>query len=224
MPVSERIREFAQYSEIKQLAFRIKSLQAQKRFQSLAVLSYFAGEGKTLLCAALALAYADISRNQVCIIDTTTRYIEGSLRLPECLVATERRVAIMTMEDLRTGKANIAREGPAAAGKSPVVHSPEVVSGIPPQAVDGRAPDATLFRAMSEEGKTHGLVLIDTVSLNSKNRGNVDPLGIARQSDAAILVVSRKLLNSSEVEQCMTIVRDHELHLMGVVANEEFAS
>ncbi len=222
--VSERLKEFSQYAEMKQLAFRIKSLQAQKQFQSLAVLSYFPGEGKTFLCTALALAYADVSRSRVSIIDTSTRQNEGALTLQECLSPAERRVAVLSMEEIRNGTRNFTDAASPTAGNQ-VVHSPEIVSDAAgPHARTSRTADTPLFRAMTEEGKTHGLVIIDTVSLNSKNRSNVDPLMTARQSDASILVVGRKLLNSPEVEECMKIVQDPTLHLIGVVSNDEYSA
>lgn len=230
MAVSDRVKEYAQYSEIRQLAFRIKSAQAQKQFQSIAVLSCYPGEGKTLLCSALALSYADVSRSRVSIIDTITRPNEGSLSLYDCLGSTERRVAVVSMEDVRSGKTSLSREGatPAAGASRPVVHNPEVVSNlpphVPPNSAEGRGPDSSLFHAMTEEGKTHGLVLIDTVCLTSKNRSNIDPFGVARQSDASILVISKKLLNSREVDKCLKIVHDPELRLIGVVGNEEYSS
>jgi hypothetical protein len=62
------------------------------------------------------------------------------------------------------------------------------------------------------------------VPLNSKNKSNVDPLVVARQSDASILIVSRRLLDSPDVSACLKIARDPTLRLVGIMANEEFAS
>lgn len=217
MAIHERLRDYSQYAELKQLAFRIKAMQADRPFQTLAILSYFPKEGKTLLCAALAMAYADVARSRVAIIDTTTRRNEDSLTLSECLIPGDRRVVMLTMDELRHGTKTSGSD-PAR----PVVHNPEIVTEIPAHPHEGRNTEG--FRAVSEEGKPYGLVMMDTVALSSKNRNNVDPYMIARQTEAAVLVVSRPLLNSPEVSHALKVLREPGLHLIGVIANEEFAA
>ena len=62
-PVSayaKRIGEFINYSEMKRLTDNVMALQSQKHFHTLAVLSVFPREGKTLFSAALAMAYSGI--------------------------------------------------------------------------------------------------------------------------------------------------------------------
>src|SRR5262245_21117411 len=74
-------QEYVQYAEVRHLAFNIVALQQEKMFHSLAVLSGLPGEGKTLVCAALAMAYADACRTKVLIVDTASVHNKHSLIL-----------------------------------------------------------------------------------------------------------------------------------------------
>src|SRR5258706_1278156 len=102
-PIDSRFKEFIHYSELKQLAFKIEALQQEKAFRSLAVLSCLAGEGKTLFCAALAMAYVQTRRTSVLVIDTTTHQSEGSLVLKQCLGPSLPLVEEVSLEELRKG-------------------------------------------------------------------------------------------------------------------------
>lgn len=226
MPVSDRLGEFVQYSELKQMAFNIAMLQQEKMFHSLAVLSFFSGEGKTLFCATAAMAYADTCRTRALIIDTVTLQNPHSLDLRDCFTPPSPAVDLMTMEEIRKGFNDApARESSRAEDKRQAFHEPEIVTNTRFRTVSGQGSDQNLLRmATREESKSHGLVLMDTASLNSRNKSNVDPLVVARQSDASILIVSRKLLNAADLHTCLKIARDPTLRLVGVVANEEFPS
>src|SRR5689334_6815517 len=84
LAIHKRLQEFIHYYELKQLAYQFSALQQQKGFHSLSVLSFYPGEGKTLFCAALALAYAEACGSKVLILDTTTFQNKNSLNLKTC--------------------------------------------------------------------------------------------------------------------------------------------
>lgn len=212
-----RILEFSRYAEIRQLAHNIIALQQKALFHSLAVLSALPEEGKTLACAALATAYTETSGAKVLVVDTTSYHSQGSLILKDCLASGG--VEHICVAELRQ--------------KSP-----------PDDFIQADAPDAILGRNGSplqlpalvnsefsivknvahENPKQYGLVLLDTVPLTAKNRSNFDPLMIARMAHASVLVISRKFLEDSSLRQRLKTLEDPSLHLIGVVANEEFAS
>jgi Mrp family chromosome partitioning ATPase len=226
MPVTARIGEFVQYSELKQLAFNLTMLQRQKLFHSVAVLSFFPGEGRTLFCATAALAYAEASRSRVLIIDTTTLQNRGSLNLRDCFSPPSPSVDVQKMTDIRGNP----DDGPGSEhgrhnGAHANVHESEVVSNTRFKTVSGEEADQNLLRSVTQkESASHGLVLFDTAPINSRNKNNLDPLVVARQSDASILIVSRKLLNAVDLNACLKIARDPTLRLVGVVANEDVPS
>jgi Mrp family chromosome partitioning ATPase len=226
MPAGGRLGEFVQYSELKQLAFNIAMLQQEKMFHSLAVLSFFPGEGKTLFCAAAAMAYADVRQSRVLIIDTTTLQNQGSLLLRDCFTPPSPAVDLMTMQEIRAGSNDAPMpESGRARDKHQILHEPEIATNTRLRTVSGQGSDPNLLRmATQEKSKSHGLVLMDTAPLNSRNKSNVDPLVVARQSDASVLIVSRALLDAADLSACLKIARDPTLRLIGVVANEKFPS
>jgi len=228
MPVRDRLEEFVQYAELKQLAFNIAMLQREKMFHSLAVLSFFPGEGKTLFCATAAMAYADTCRSRALIIDTTTLQNPDSLNLRDCFTPSSPAVDVMTMDDIRAGSGGgrmPESNGDEDADEDQTIHETQIVASPRFKAVSGQGSDQNLLRIVTrKESKSHGLVLLDTAPLNFKNKSNIDPLVVARQSDASILIVSRKLLNAIDLNDCLKIAGDPALRLVGVVANEEFPS
>src|SRR5882672_9222683 len=95
--IDHRFKEFIRYSELKQLAYKIAALQQEKAFGSLAVLSVFPGEGKTLFCATLAMAFVETLRTPVLVMDTTTFQNNGSLVLKQCLGASLPMVEVVSL-------------------------------------------------------------------------------------------------------------------------------
>src|SRR5438128_1693791 len=101
--LSARLQEFTRYTELKQLAYNIAALQQEKLFRSLAVLSFFPGEGKTLFCAALAMAYMETCQSKVLVVDTSTFRNENSLGLKQCLAGSSTYVDVKSLDELRNG-------------------------------------------------------------------------------------------------------------------------
>jgi len=223
--IGNRLKEFMRYAELKQLAYNIAALQQEKRFHSLAVLSYFPGEGKTLLCAALAMAYVETCQARVLVVDTTTLQNKKSLVLKQCLATSLPMVDVMTLEQVRSATNGLDPH------PSPKVHAPQAPV-VEPEIVESRSirvplpsvNDFSLLKKVVEDRfQEYGLVLLDTAPLSAKNKSNIDPLLVARLSDASAFVVSRKLLESHEVNDCLKVLDDPTLHLIGMVANEEIS-
>jgi hypothetical protein len=219
--LEKRLQEFIHYAELKQVAYNVAALQQEKMFHSLAVLSFFPAEGKTLFCAAMAMAYTETCRTKVLVVDTTTIHNKGSLVLKECFNGSAPEVTVMSLEELRRGALG---RGPVPAGlradKTPALET-EVVRERPAHTTVVKENDFSLIKSVTEDGsKQYGLVLLDTAPLQAKNRSNVDPLLVARLSNASILVVSRKLLAAPKLSASLKIMEDPTLHLVGMISNE----
>jgi Mrp family chromosome partitioning ATPase len=220
-----RLQEYVHFSEIKQMAFNVAALQQEKAFHSLAVLSFYPAEGKTLFCAALAMVYAETCRTKVLVVDTTTFQNPGSLVLKECFNGSTPDVHVTTLEELRhvTGGAGPSvvetRMDIGPALKAEVVRDRTVSVTIP------KGNDFSLIKKLSEDrSKQYGLVLLDTAPLAAKNRNNVDPMLVARLSEASVLVVSRHLLTAPKVSATLKELEDPSLHLIGLVSNEAYTT
>lgn len=205
--LADRLDDFIRYAEVKRLAGAIASLQRRKPFRALAVLSVEAGDGKTLLCAALARVYAQTCRSPILIIDAGGRRTPQSLELAACL---ERSPAVYCV---RVGDG--PPPSPAAAGDAPpAAVAPQTL----PELQDG---DSALIRqALGEFPGPYGLILIDTEPLVGGGNGNVDPVLVARAAGAAVLVVGRRSLKSAALEGSLELLRDPGIRLLGLVANE----
>lgn len=223
-----RLNEFVRYAELKQLAYKIAALQQERRFHSLAVLSFLAGEGKTLLCAALAAAYAETCRTRTLVVDSTTLHHPGSLTLKECMDGSNAVVQVLTLDDIRKNSTTFAapppsRETPPAKG--PVLEPDEVVHKDAVNLATPQGNDLALLKRVAEDpSRQFGLIVLDTTPLSVKNKNNVDPLLLGHLADASLLVVSRKFLNAPTLKADLKVIDDPGLHLIGVVSNEAFRS
>jgi hypothetical protein len=221
-----RLQEYIHYSELKQLAYTIAGLQQEKMFYSLAVLSFFPGEGKTLFCAAMAMAYAETCREKVLVVDTTTILNKRSLVLRQCFNGSTPLIDIMSLDELRKGSngngnasANRFPEDDGPALDSEVVHDREI------HLTTGKENDFSLLKKVAKDrSRQYGLVLLDTAPLHVRNRGNIDASLVARLSDASVLVSSRKFLDAPNLTTSLKVLEDPSLHLLGIVSNEGIPS
>ena len=211
-----RFREYSHYTEVKQLVYSIASLQREKMFHSIAVLSYFHGEGRTLLCIALALAYAEACRSKVLIVDTTLRSSPGSLAIKECLSFSEPRVKSISLTEWRTNQAASALPSsrPITADRSLDVAGPKFLAS--------GADFSMILSVAKRSPDRYGLVVLDTMPLGVRNKNNFDPRLVARLADTSLLVVSQKLLDAPRLTEQLRMVEDPALHLIGTVSNEGF--
>jgi len=223
----DRLKDLMHYSELKRLAYNILAQQQKKRFRTLAVLSAFPMEGKTLFCAAAAMAYVDTCRSNVLVVDTTTYHNPKSLNLKDCLDPSFPQIDYLSLAERRTKSngtngAHAMPIDPRLARQQPTVEI-EVVKNTAVSVSVIKESDHALISKVAEEGAgQYGLVLLDTVPLMAGNKGNIDPLLVAHLSDASVLIASPKLLNSSDLRACLKIIEDPAIHLIGMVSNEEF--
>ncbi|OGR89033.1 MAG: hypothetical protein A2992_04365 [Elusimicrobia bacterium RIFCSPLOWO2_01_FULL_59_12] len=221
----DRLKDLTHYSELKRLAYRIVALQRQKRFRSLAVLSSFPMEGKTLFCAALAMAYVDTCRSSVLVVDATTYHNPKSLNLKDCLDPSFSQIDYLSLADRRNksnGTPHIPMDARLVRQQSAVEAEVVKESAISVSLVK-ESDHALISHVAGENAGHYGLVLLDTVSLMAQNKNNIDPLLVAHLADASVLMVSSKLLNASNLSACLKVMKDPALHLIGMVSNEEFS-
>src|SRR5258706_1061341 len=157
----KRFQEFVRYAEMRHLAYNVAALQRDKMFHSLAVLSFFPAEGKTLLCAALAMAYAEASRTKVLVVDTTTFQNKNSLFLKECFNGSAPDVEVRSLEELRqTLPASPPAPSSLRGRAAPILESNITHDELPPLR-PARENDASIIKQAAEDrSKGYGLVLL----------------------------------------------------------------
>jgi Mrp family chromosome partitioning ATPase len=233
LTLGSQLDTVVQYAEMKRLTDNVMMLQRKKPFRFLAVLSFFPGEGKTLFCAAMARAYIDDSgQNKVLLVDTTTRKNPQSLVLKQCFNPPHPMIDFISVEEYKrgsngSGSGNGNGNGNGAnGGQKHMPHALEADS-----VMDGavtvmikRKSDQSIVREMVEErAEQYGLILLDTAPLLAQNKGNIDPLLVARMADASVLVVSKQLLNDANLDGHLRILKDPLINLIGMISNEEFS-
>jgi Mrp family chromosome partitioning ATPase len=232
--LASRLEDVTQYAEVKRLTDTIMALQTQKGFRSLAVLSLFPGEGKTLFTAAMAMSYAATSSSRVLAVDATTAQDPQSLILKQCLGHQFNSIHYLSLEDYRRGIGNSnGRDSGNGYHSGSNGHDPEWTEAPAMEAdwvgegtitlVVKKKSDQSLIQAIADEhAADYGLTLIDTAPLSARNRGNIDPLLVARMADASVVMASPRLLNSPHLHEHMAVLRDPALHVLGLISNEEF--
>jgi Mrp family chromosome partitioning ATPase len=215
-PLVDRLADVAQYSEIKRLADQIIQMQRQKPFRSLAVVSLFPGEGKTLFTALMAMAYADACQTRVLVVDTATLRHPASLVLKQCFDSSYPLIDAISLEEYRHSKAeeSTLNKSSDAAFKADFMNGS--VSMVKKES------DQFLIRKLAQErASQYGLVLLDTAPLTTRNKGNIDPLLVARIADVSVLVLNPQRMPVTNIATHMKILKDPALHLMGIVSNGE---
>lgn len=188
MDKAKALKNFIQYSEVKLLLDQILVLQEQAHFQSIAIISEFQGEGKSFICAALALVYSERLNKKVLVIDTTVEANAPDL-LAELLEDTT-RVDLISLKTLRGASST-------------------------------QAPDEyELKRLLTEKKPLYSLILVDSASLSKRNKNNYDPVVIARQCDAAILVSGNTKPAEAPAAEHQKKIHDAEIKLIGMIYNQ----
>jgi len=219
--MENRLQEFIHFAEIKQLAYQIAALQQEKMFRSLAVLSVFPGEGKTLFCAAMAMAYAETCRSKVLVVDTSTLQNKNSLRLKQCFNGSAPLVEVLSVEDLRKGSRSFGSTSMIGPSENTSVLESRVVHETPTHVTVAHENEFSILKKIAEDSSDqYGLVLLDTTAMQSRNRSNMDPTLAARLSHASVLVVSRRFLDSPELPRYLATLKDPSLHLIGMISSE----
>jgi Mrp family chromosome partitioning ATPase len=218
--LADRLKDITQYSEVKRLADNLMLLQRQKQFRSLAVLSLFPGEGKTLFCALMAQAYSDAFQARVLVVDTTTFRHPQSLSLRQCFDPGHPLIECISLEEYRKGSNGNSHHEPTP---NESVLQAEILPSGPITMLVRRESDQFLIRKLAEErAANYGLILLDTAPLSTFNKGNVDPMVVARMADASIAVVNPNLLKGAQLDVQLATLKDPAMHLIGLISNEEF--
>jgi Mrp family chromosome partitioning ATPase len=220
---ADRVREITQYSEVKRLADNIQLLQQQKPFRSLAILSLFPGEGKTLTAAALAVAISETSQARTLVVDTTTFRNPRSLALKQCIPSNP-LIDFVSLEEYRKST-NGNGNGYGHHAEEPL--KAEIIGGQSGNGSVGvmvrKDSDQLFLRKLADESAPqYGLVILDTAPMTARNRSNLDPLLVARMADASVLVVNPAMMQGEHLSEELQSLKDPTLHLLGLISNEEF--
>ncbi len=181
----------------KRLLGQIVAAQTQANSKSLAVISCFPQEGRSLVCSMVALGLAELLNARVLVLDGS----KASLG-----------------ED-----ANVAANFVAAIPKGPGVKSAGYVDYLKLDAVGNGKFETTDFqvgRYLESMKKRYDMLLLDVAAIEEQLPCGMDPLVIAAQADAALLVLSPRALKKNHLQELRGKLGSAQVRVLGCVYNE----
>jgi Mrp family chromosome partitioning ATPase len=195
--------DYIRYSEFKRLLGQIAALVDQEKVKALTILSAYPQEGKTFMVAATALGYAILLHKRVLIVNTALKVTGGSLNISK-----------LYDEQLK----NAPVFGPGGQGA-------RMIDLISPQMDDHRADsgadtlDFQIGSYINTFRHNYDLILLDTCALTSTQGRLIDPVVIAGQSDASILLTSDRSLNHDALAKTKEVVSQWRVRILGAIHN-----
>lgn len=193
-------------SDFKRLLSQVSSLVENNQVKTLAILSAYPQEGRTFFVSALALGYAVLLKKRVLIVNTALRQRKDSLNIQK-----------IYFDELQ--------------------HAPGVRDGQHVRAIDLMSPkmnsndvsqadtvDFQIGRYISVYKNNYDLILIDNCALNVHDEKTIDPIVIAGQADASLLVTSEKSLKKGPLEEMKELLTKWRVRVVGTIHNENNGS
>lgn len=197
--------EYVRYTEFKRLLNQLVSLQREKQFKTLAVLSEFPGEGKTFFVAVLALGYAMLLHKKVLIVNTTHQTRNRALYLDRIFGPTDSQA-----------------HSPTHSPDEPSHAGPQIIDLLTGDNVERESSESSDFWIGPQINKYRGrydLILFDTCALSRANKNNIDPVIIAKYTDASILVTSYESVSRDVLGRLKGQFQQWQIQLLGTVFN-----
>lgn len=217
--------DYISQPHFKRFLHNLACIQEERGFKSLAVLSAKRGEGKTFLVSVLALAYAQFLKKRVLILDTISQTRDESFYYRGNVLGapTEHNVDPKRLPpgviDLITTR-NLSRQVQVYKRHGLRLPYTGDRSGDYGEEANGEATDFHIGRFVETHTAEYDLILLDTCSLEVSNGGTIDPLVLARQANAAILVTSPLSLDRTMVEPLKRELKKCRVNLLGTVYNQ----
>lgn len=158
-------------TESKRLLDQVLVLQRRKQFKTLCLLSCLPGEGKSFLALVLATGFVTLLNRKVLLVDAVNETKGHSL-------FTEKIVR----PDLNESTDDKSERGGCL----------DLLSTRSSDLSPAESTDFYLPRFVDEARDDYDLIIYDTCAIRAAGPGNMDPVIIARGSDACLLVTSPK--------------------------------
>lgn len=195
-PFLSTLRNYIRNPRFKRIVNQIATHQAATGTKSISILSYERNEGKSLFCAAIALAYSTFLNSQVLVIDSnkeTSPFLDSITGDYSNQVSNRENHPEKSFVDLVSAE-EIERE---------YSHNSDFYF-------------APYIKSVAER---YDLILIDTCALTEANEEKIDPMVLASQVDAVIVVNSVLSSNKKSIEKFAREIKTCGAQLIGTVFN-----
>jgi Mrp family chromosome partitioning ATPase len=189
-------------SNFKRLLSQVSSQVETNQVKTLAILSAYPQEGRTFFVSALALGYAVLLKKRVLIVNTALRLRKDSLNIQK-----------IYFEELQ--HASGVRDGQHVRAID--LMSPKMSTNDVSQA---DTVDFQIGRYISVYKNNYDLILIDNCALTVHDEKTIDPIVIAGQADASLLVTSDKSLKRGPLLEMKELLSKWRVRVVGTIHNE----
>ncbi|MCC7440247.1 MAG: hypothetical protein IT285_01355 [Bdellovibrionales bacterium] len=196
--VPSPLLEYVRFTEVKRLVHQIHQEQKKRGAKSLAVLSLHPGEGRTFFVSALALGYALLLRKKVLIVDATSQTLNGYLFMDRVMGRTEEELAELG---------------------GPLLEVVDLMSAHNKEGKGGESAEFLIGPVIEAQKDQYDLVLFDTSALERRNKNNMDPVIIASQADASIILHSPSSADREAMFEMRRAVNGWNIDVLGTVFN-----
>jgi len=186
------LNDYIRHTDFKRILNRIVTVQAERELRGISVISQHEGEGKSFFVSALALAYTRYLYSRVLIVETIRQTKSRSLYL-ECLFGEP-------LADSEPGYIDLVSTESFNDG-------------------DFDMADFQIGAYLKKAQQSYDLVLLDTCSLDNRDRDNLDPMIVSSYVDGAILLTSPKSRDSMKIKGTCKQLEEFGVHLLGTVFN-----
>jgi Mrp family chromosome partitioning ATPase len=208
--------EYIRHPSFKRLLNAISTAQERDRLKSLAVLSYFPGEGKTFFVSVLALGYASFLRKRVLIMDTVSQTRNESFYMGTVLGAPED-------DPMTTGPSGTIDLVTTRNLHGTVPTAAELHALGPDERVDDRigydTADFQIGPFLTGLSPSYDLILLDTCALTEVTKDHLDPIILAQQTDGSLLVTSDASMDRAVVQRVASDLSRAGVKIAGTVFN-----
>lgn len=214
--VREVFFDYIRHPAYKRLLNQVVAAQDKQSVRSLAVLSEFPGEGKTFFVSVLALGFASFLRKRVLIMDTISQTRNESFYMGTILggevsdvegVPGRGRPGSIDLITTRNLRRQIRIHG------EPIDIHEEGEEDLYDTA------DFQIGPFITALAPSYDLILLDTCAMSEVTKENIDPIILAQQADASILVTSPESLDKQLLSKVSSDLRRSNIRLLGTIFN-----
>ena len=217
--VKEIFFDYIRDPAFKRLLNQIIISQEEENFKSIAVISEYPGEGKTFFISVLALGLASFLKKRVLIMDTISQtrnesfYISSVLENEQVIQDEDSDDSNRGVIDLITTK-NLRRQ----AQQNKFLDYDSKTQSQDEQD-DYDTADFQIGKFIKSLTPSYDIILLDTCSLSEVTKVHLDPIILAHQADAAILITSKHSIKSDVLTRIKKELKSPNIRLIGTIYN-----
>lgn len=220
------LRSYIQRPECKRLVREVLTHQEESGARTLALVSQYAGEGRSFMAAAIALSYSQFLLKRVLVIDTVQATLRTSSVLKNYLaddcyegprptppkrgVGAIEMVSPELLNDLVGGRMRAGSMEPYLLGTTMPIER---------ESVQHLGIDFHLGNYLDNVENRYDLIIVDTCAFSEAAHNQVDPALAAAVSHMVMLVNSARSINQESISAIQKVLTQNRISLFGSVYN-----